>query len=146
MDKGEKMENQRELRTITIRDFRIKSKKDWVVFWVMAVWVDYGFAARFFEKRVAAWIINLGGLEIDGMKVAWYYGRLVAGVVLMGIVVEIVCFLCHKSAKVKLAAAVTTLLLSLVLAGLCQTHIHMMFQYAKPFSMYMNFWNNWNIC
>lgn len=96
---------------------RIRTKRDWAIFWVFAALIAYMLGDEwnyFINDRLrvmgSPWLTNLN--EPQG------YGRMIAAVILMAIVGEVVLFLCHKPVKAKLAVLAAGVLLPLALVGL----------------------------
>lgn len=107
------------MKKFDLSKLRISTKRDWIIFWVFALFISYAVADRF-QDRIDS---RLRRLDSPWM---WYgnephgYGRMIAAVVIFAVVAEAVCFLCRKQIWMKLSVLAAGILIPLALAGIYQ--------------------------
>lgn len=93
--------------------FRIRSKRDWAVFWIFAGLLCYVLGGRFLSYRVKDWLFQSSNPYMTNLNdPALGWGSLMIALILLAVVAEVVLFLCKRNRKGAVAMAV-------LLAGAC---------------------------
>lgn len=100
---------------------RIRSKKDWVIFWIFTTLIVYSICSGI-GFRINDWLRGQGNIWLTNLNEPQSYGQLLATSVIMVIVVEVVLFLCRKSYKKKLVALVVGMIVAILIFGIYQMH------------------------
>lgn len=106
---------------INIKDLKIKTKRDWVIFWIFAVLVAY-IAGDEFNGRINQWLRGYGNPWLTDLNEPTEYGRLIVAALILAVVAEFVLFWCHKSTRAKLIVVFIGILSPILLIGVYQLH------------------------
>lgn len=109
------------MQGLGIERLRISGKKDWAIFWTFTVMAVYVIGGRL-DRGWNDWLRSIGNPWLTDLNEPQSYGRMIAAVLLLAVVMEVMAFLCRKSTKVKVAVPVAGLLLALALVGAYQVH------------------------
>lgn len=104
-----------------LKKIRIKSKKDWIIFWIFTTLIVYSICSDI-GFRINDWLRGVGNIWLTNLNEPQSYGQLLATSVVMVIVVEVVLFLCRKSYKKKLVALVAGMIVAILIFGIYQMH------------------------
>lgn len=129
------------MKKFTIRDFRIKNKRDWIVFWIFAVLIAYVAGDRY-NWRVNTWLREIGNPWMTDLNEPQNYGRMIVAVILLAVLAEVVLFLCRKSVRVKLAVLAAGLILPAAIVGIYQLHCKLIVSVLwdeEPSSVYVKY-------
>jgi len=97
--------------------FRIRSRKDWVIFWIFAVIICYAVGVRY-EHLFDRWLFQFANPYMTYLNQPYTWGQLMAFFFLLAMVTEAVLFLCKKPVKAKILVLTGALLMPMVvLAG-----------------------------
>lgn len=107
------------MKQFDIKKFRIKSKRDWVIFWIFAALIAY-MIGDIWNDRINSMLRRIGNPWMTNLNEPQSYGRMIAAVVLLAVVAEVVLFLCRKPLKAKLAVLVAGVLMPMALVGIYQ--------------------------
>ncbi len=105
------------IQKIDWNKFRIRSRKDWVIFWAFAALVCYAVGLRFYH-RFDQWLFSFANPYMTNLNQPYTWGQLIVFLALFAAVAEVVLFLCKKSVKARVLVLVGALLMPMViLAG-----------------------------
>ncbi len=104
--------------------FRIRSRKDWVIFWVFAVCICYA-AGLQYSFRNEKWLFQFANPYMTNLNQPHVWGQLMGFLFFLAAVVEAVLFLCKKSAKAKILVLAGTLLVPVVLVAGYRIHTNL---------------------
>lgn len=104
-----------------IRRLKIKSRKDWVIFWAFAALIAYVVGGAF-DIRINTWLCGIHTPWLTALNEPQNYGRAIIAAVLLTVMAEGVLLLCRKSWRAKLVTLAAGALLSLALIGVYQAH------------------------
>lgn len=105
----------------SIKDFAIKSRRDWVIFWAFAVLAAYVLGNRY-NGSINDWLRGIGNPWLTNLNEPQNYGRTIAACILLAVLAEIVLFLCRRKIWMKLAALAAGLVLPLAVVGVYWLH------------------------
>lgn len=129
------------MKKFTIKDFRIKNKRDWIIFWVFAALIAYVVGDRY-NWKVNGWLRGIGNPWLTVLNEPQNYGRMIVAVILLAVLAEIVLFLCRKPVRVKLAVLAAGLILPAALVGIYQLHCKLIVSVLwneEPSSVYVKY-------
>ena len=97
--------------------FRIRSRKDWVIFWVFAVFICYAAGLRY-DHWPDRWLFQFANPYMTDINQPHTWGQLIPFLALLAVVTEVVLFLCRKPVKARILVLVGALLMPMIiLAG-----------------------------
>lgn len=97
--------------------FRIRGRKDWVIFWIFAALICYAVGLRY-DARLNNWLFQYANPYMTNLNQPYAWGQLIVSLALLALVVEAVLFLCGKPVKAKVLVLAGVLLMPMVmLAG-----------------------------
>ena len=97
--------------------FRIRSRKDWVIFWVFAVFICYSAGLRY-DHWPDRWLFQFANPYMTDINQPHTWGQLIPFLALLAVVTEVVLFLCRKPVKARILVLVGALLMPMIiLAG-----------------------------
>ena len=108
-------------KRLDIRRLKIKSRKDWVIFWAFAALIAY-IAGGAFDRKVNTWLCGIHTPWLSALNEPQNYGRAIIAAVFLTVMAEGVLLLCRKSLKAKLLTLAAGALLSLAMIGGYQVH------------------------
>lgn len=105
------------IQKIDWNKFRIRNRKDWVIFWAFASLVCYAVGLRYYH-RFDQWLFPFGNPYMTNLNQPYAWGQLLVFLALLAVVAEVVLFLCKKPVKARVLVLVGMLLMPMViLAG-----------------------------
>ena len=104
--------------------FRIRNRKDWVIFWVFAALICYAAGAHydFWPDR---WLFHFANPYMADTNQPHTWGQLIIFLCLFAVVIETVLFLCKKPVKVKILVLVGALLMPMVILAGYRIHTNL---------------------
>lgn len=97
--------------------FRIRSRKDWVIFWVFAAVICYALGLHYAYKP-DRWLFQFANPFMTDLNQPYVWGQMIVFLALLAAAAEAVLFLCRKPVKTKVLVLVGALLMPMVvLAG-----------------------------
>lgn len=103
------------MRKEILNRLRIKGKRDWAVFWILAGLLCYVLGGRFLSHRVTDWLFQSGNPYMTNLNdPAPGWGRLMMALILLALVGEAVLLLCKRNRK-------GAVFMVALLAGACVT-------------------------
>lgn len=103
------------------RKFRIRSRKDWVIFWGIVVCICYA-AGVHYADRPDRWLFHFSNPYMINLNQPRTWGQLMVCLPLLAIVTEVVLFLCNKPVKAKILVLVGALLMPVVIVAGYRIH------------------------
>jgi len=104
--------------------FRIRSRKDWVIFWMFAVFICYA-AGSGYSYRFDKWLFQFANPYMMDLNQPYTWGQLMASLFLFAVVAEAVLFLCKKPVKAKILVLAGTLLMPMVILAGYRIHTNL---------------------
>lgn len=105
------------IQKIDWNKFRIRNRRDWVIFWIFAALICYAVGLRYYY-RFDQWLFPFANPYMTNLNQPYAWGQLMVFLMLLAVVVEVVLYLCKKPVKVKVLVLVGVLLMPMIiLAG-----------------------------
>ena len=105
------------MRKIEWNKFRIRSRKDWVIFWVFAAFICY-VAGLHYDYWPDRWLFQFANPYMTDINQPHTWGQLIPFLALLAVVAEVVLYLCRKPVKARILVLVVALLMPMfILAG-----------------------------
>lgn len=97
--------------------FRIRSRKDWVIFWIFAVLICYA-VGQHYDYKPDRWLFPFANPYMTDINQPHAWGQMIPFLTLLAAVAEAVLFLCKKPVRAKVLVLAGVLLMPmLILAG-----------------------------
>lgn len=122
--------------------FRIRGKRDWVIFWIFAALICYA-AGVWYGSRVERWLFQFANPYMTELNQPHTWGQLMGCLLLLAVVAEAVLFLCKKPVKAKIFVLAGALLVPAVLVGGYRVHTNLIVSSLweeKPGSIYVRYY------
>lgn len=104
--------------------FRIRSKKDWVIFWVFATLICYA-AGLWYSFRNERWLFQFANPYMTDLNQPHVWGQMMGFLLLLAVVAEAVLFLCKKPVKAKIFVLIGALLVPAALVAGYRVHTNL---------------------
>lgn len=122
--------------------FRIRSKKDWAIFWVFAALICYA-AGVWYGSRMERWLFQFANPYMSELNQPHTWGQLMGFLLLFAVVTEAVLFLCKKPVKIKILVLAGALLMPAALVGGYRVHTNLIVSSLweeEPGSIYVRYY------
>ena len=104
--------------------FRIRSRKDWVIFWVFAVFICYAAGLRY-DHWPDRWLFQFANPYMTDINQPHTWGQLIPFLALLAVVTEVVLFLCRKPVKARILVLVGALLMPMIILAGYRIHTNL---------------------
>lgn len=101
--------------------FRIRGRKDWAIFWVIAVCICYA-AGVHYADRPDRWLFHFSNPYMTNLNQPRTWGQLMVFLPMLAVVAGVVLSLCDKSVKTKILVLVGALLMPAVIVAGYRAH------------------------
>ena len=109
------------MKKIDWKQIRIKSRKDWVIFWIFSGLICYGLGACY-GSRNSAWLFQFANPYMTSLNQPYTWGQLLGALLLFAVVMEVVLFLCKKSVKARVLVLILALCIPMLIAAGYRIH------------------------
>lgn len=106
------------------KKFRIRSKRDWIIFWIFAVLICYA-AGSEYGNRIGNWLFRFSNPYMMNLNQPHSWGQLMGFLFVLAAVTEAVLFLCRKSVKAKILVLAGALLMPMVIVAGYRIHTNL---------------------
>ena len=112
------------LQKIDWDKFRIRSRRDWVIFWVFAALICYAAGSRY-AYRADRWLFRFANPYMSDLNQPYTWGQLMVFLFLLAVVAEAMLFLCGKTVKAKVLVLAGALLMPMVILAGYRIHTNL---------------------
>lgn len=112
------------IQKIDWKKFRIRSRRDWVIFWVFAAMICYALGMRY-DYKPDQWLFQFANPYMTNLNQPYAWGQLIVCFSLFAIVVEVVLFLCKKPVKARVLVLVGVLLMPMIILAGYRIHTNL---------------------
>lgn len=102
------------IQKIDWNKFRIRSRRDWVIFWAFAAMICYALGLRY-DHKPDRWLFQFANPYMTDLNQPHAWGQLIPFLALFAVVAEVVLFLCKKPVKAKILVLVIGLLMPMII-------------------------------
>lgn len=104
--------------------FRIRGRKDWAIFWILAVCICYA-AGIHYADRPDRWLFQFSNPYMMNLNQPHTWGQLMVFFPLLAVVTEAVLFLCKKPVKIRILVLVGALMMPMVIVAGYRIHTNL---------------------
>lgn len=112
------------MQKIDWNKIRIRSRKDWVIFWVFVVCICYAIGVHY-ARIPNKWLFDFSNPYMKDLNQPYTWGQLMVFFFLLAVVTEVVLFLCKKPVKAKILVLTGALLMPMVILAGYRTHTNL---------------------
>lgn len=112
------------IQKIDWNKFRIRNRKDWVIFWVLAALFCYALGLRY-DHKPDQWLFQFANPYMTNLNQPYTWGQLIVFFGLFAVVVEVVLFLCKKPVKARVLVLAGALLMPMVILAGYRIHTNL---------------------
>lgn len=106
------------------KKFRIRSKKDWIIFWIFAMLICFA-AGTYVGRRYDNWLFQFANPYMSNLNQPESWAENMVFLLLFAVVVEVVLFICKKPVKAKIFVLIGALLVPMVIVAGYRIHTNL---------------------